>query len=374
MSSFVLRQDYNELAKSVHSISGAITTVFLFTRLWAKTNKFSGLWRDDYILIGAWASLLMGNGLAAAAPTVYGYNALDGLGRGAEVHCASVTFMYLAIALSKTAFSTTLLRLTGGWIKAVIWFIIILVWAFNLALMVLTWLEVCDAHFKYSTLPTKCVSAATAIWVQAGNAACMLAADIALAAMPWFVTSRVQYIPDKERWAVATCMSLVGLSGLVGIGKIVVASYIPTHEQGKVDFTYGIVAYCCIHQGEAAIYIIAQALPILRVLLQGPLESESDSPPVEFFATIKSTKTNSLAADEVVVHGSVELLQLRSGRIVTAQSEEGRAFRKAGVLKRAGVGQGRGSPAAVGNSVNDEVHRIWADMGLSMRAWAPQAS
>lgn len=188
-------------------------------------------------MIGAWASLLLGNGLAAAAPTVYGYNALDGLGRGAEVHCASVTFMYLAIALSKTAFSATLLRLTGGWTKAAIWFILILVWIFNLALMVLTWLEVCNAHFKYSTLPTKCVSAATAIWVQAGNAACMLAADIALAAMPWFVTRKVEFIPHKERWAVAGCMSLVGLSGLVGIGKIVVASYIPTHEQGKVDFT-----------------------------------------------------------------------------------------------------------------------------------------
>lgn len=188
-------------------------------------------------VIGALASLLMGNGLAAAAPTVYGYNALDGLGRGAEVHCASVTFMYLAIALSKTAFSTTLLRLTSGWTKAVVWFILFLVWIFSLALMILTWLEVCNAHFKYSTLPTKCVSAATAIWVQAGNAACMLAADVALAAMPWFITRKVEYVPDKESWAVATCMSLVGLSGLVGIGKIVVASYIPTNEQGKVDFT-----------------------------------------------------------------------------------------------------------------------------------------
>lgn len=49
MSSFVLRQDYNELAKTVHSISGSITTVFLVTRLWAKTTKYRGLWRDDYI-------------------------------------------------------------------------------------------------------------------------------------------------------------------------------------------------------------------------------------------------------------------------------------------------------------------------------------
>lgn len=49
MSSFVLRQDYNELAKTVHSLSGYLTTVFLATRLWAKVTKCKGLWRDDYI-------------------------------------------------------------------------------------------------------------------------------------------------------------------------------------------------------------------------------------------------------------------------------------------------------------------------------------
>lgn len=49
MSSFVLRSGYAELAKKVHSISGSVTTVFLFTRLWARSTQHGGLWRDDYI-------------------------------------------------------------------------------------------------------------------------------------------------------------------------------------------------------------------------------------------------------------------------------------------------------------------------------------
>lgn len=49
MSSFMLRSGYAELAKKVHSISGSVTTIFLFTRLWARSSRHGGLWRDDYI-------------------------------------------------------------------------------------------------------------------------------------------------------------------------------------------------------------------------------------------------------------------------------------------------------------------------------------
>lgn len=48
-SSFMLRSGYAELAKKVHSISGSVTTIFLFTRLWARSSRHGGLWRDDYI-------------------------------------------------------------------------------------------------------------------------------------------------------------------------------------------------------------------------------------------------------------------------------------------------------------------------------------
>lgn len=49
LDSFFLRSGSEELAKMIHSLSGAVTTIFLFTRLWARTSLYKGLWWDDYI-------------------------------------------------------------------------------------------------------------------------------------------------------------------------------------------------------------------------------------------------------------------------------------------------------------------------------------
>lgn len=49
LESFFLRSGSEELAKAIHSLSGAVTTIFLFTRIWARTSLYKGLWWDDYI-------------------------------------------------------------------------------------------------------------------------------------------------------------------------------------------------------------------------------------------------------------------------------------------------------------------------------------
>lgn len=49
LDSFFLRSGSEELAKAIHSLSGAVTTIFLFTRIWARTSLYKGLWWDDYI-------------------------------------------------------------------------------------------------------------------------------------------------------------------------------------------------------------------------------------------------------------------------------------------------------------------------------------
>lgn len=49
LDSFFLRSGSEELAKAIHSVSGVVTTIFLFTRLWARTSLYKGLWWDDYI-------------------------------------------------------------------------------------------------------------------------------------------------------------------------------------------------------------------------------------------------------------------------------------------------------------------------------------
>lgn len=90
-------------------------------------------------MIAAWACLLVSNGLAAASP-VYGFNVLDGTAHGVTIQFSAVCFMDVAIALSKTAFATTLLRLTRGRRdKAILWATIVVVNSFNLAMVVANW-------------------------------------------------------------------------------------------------------------------------------------------------------------------------------------------------------------------------------------------
>ncbi|KAK7704430.1 hypothetical protein SLS64_008617 [Diaporthe eres] len=237
---FVLRSGYVELAKVVHSTCGSLTTVFLFTRLWARVQHYHGLWRDDYILIAAWVCLLISNGFGAAGPA-YGFNVLDGSPRGQAIHFTAVSFMYGAIALSKTAFAITLLRLTSGWrSKGLLWLVMVLTNTFNLALFILTWLDICDTQFDLSHLPGRCIPMSVATWLHLGATLNSLVCDIILTCYPWWIISQVAYIPTKEKWGVAASMGLVGFAILVEIAKIIIFSMIPVHKHGEVDYTFRI--------------------------------------------------------------------------------------------------------------------------------------
>ncbi|KAJ0114817.1 hypothetical protein J7T55_004559 [Diaporthe amygdali] len=323
VSPFVLRSGYIELAKVVHSTCGSLTTVFLFTRLWARVQHYHGLWRDDYVLIAAWVCLLLSNGFGAAGPA-YGFNVLDGSAHGQVIHFTAVSFMYAAIALSKTAFAITLLRLTSGRrSKGILWLVMVLTNSFNLALFILTWLDICDTRFDLAHIPGRCISMFVATWLHMGAAINSLLCDLILTCYPWWIISQVAYIPPREKWGVTASMSLVGVSILVEIAKIIIFSLIPADKHGEVDYTYGVVAVCCFHQAEAAVFIIAQTIPVIRVMFQSDHTSHRST------TSSRAVSTKSKTAKPAPVNEgtrSVELLQLPSGRIVTADSDEGRAF------------------------------------------------
>lgn len=46
--SWMLRSDYAKLAKTFNAVGAPVSTVFLFTRIWARTTQYRGLWWDDY--------------------------------------------------------------------------------------------------------------------------------------------------------------------------------------------------------------------------------------------------------------------------------------------------------------------------------------
>lgn len=70
---------------------------------------------------------------------------------------------------------------------------------------------------------------------------------------------------------------------------------------------------------------------------------------------------------------SVELVQLPSGKIVQANSEEGKAFKASQANEGVTIPQTQ-LQQTTGFNMDDEVHRMWADMGLSRRAWSQSPS
>lgn len=139
-------------------------------------------------------------------------------------------------------------------------------------------------------------------------------------------------------------------------------------------------------QAEITIYIAAQTMPLIRVMLQGrssSTESARSRPAISPTSPSDKGKSPVTGLDNVQqARASVELVQLPSGRIVAATSEEGKAVKTSEAERT--VGQPRAAqepgttteanPRVSGVTVNDEVHRIWAEMGLSRRAWSQSPS
>lgn len=136
-------------------------------------------------------------------------------------------------------------------------------------------------------------------------------------------------------------------------------------------------------QAEITVYIVAQTIPLLRVLSFKKKKNSNTSrhdTRITSVAEIGKGKAQATVVSELR-QPSIELVQLASGKIVAADSEEGKQFQASQPTGKqpAGVVQSAGSttqvspetknhvPAAAPernsvNSVEDEVHRLWADM------------
>lgn len=149
----------------------------------------------------------------------------DGPPAGLRAHAASFTCMYAAIALSKTAFAATLLRLTSSGAsnsrkhRVRIQGIVVVVCGFNAAMMVLSWLSLCDSLETGLEVSGRCVPVPLAVSLHLGNCITGLVADVLLAAFPWRIMREIPYIPEREKWGVSLAMSLVGLAAFLGVAK-----------------------------------------------------------------------------------------------------------------------------------------------------------
>jgi hypothetical protein len=127
----------------------ALCTIFLGLRVWCKFWRQNGLWWDDYALLGSWVCRRptwlspLGNGLtefklALLADIIFttimitiGYGKhgdhtkLEDVPTMATFGMLGGIVVVVAVVWSKTSFGITLLRISDGWVKKFVWFIII---------------------------------------------------------------------------------------------------------------------------------------------------------------------------------------------------------------------------------------------------------
>ncbi|KAJ4391652.1 hypothetical protein N0V93_005271 [Gnomoniopsis smithogilvyi] len=388
LDSLMLRSGYGELAKAIHSSFASITTVFLLTRIWSRKSQHKGLWWDDWLLVAAWICLLIGNGSNAAAPS-YGFNIITGTPHGWRLVFTSITCFYIGGAFAKTAFGVTLLRLSSGRTKILLGAIIVITWAFAITLGIVTWIPICDTKSEEVGLKGQCVQIGTLLWIHIGSTICTIFADVVLSYLPWRILRSI-HIPSGEKWGVGSSMSLVGLSALICIVRLGFAGYcegygnMPAGEEKK-DWSYGAIVIWALLQAEVAVYIIAQVIPLLRVMVLGE-GSKASLRPSALAEPARAQRTDKGKSPAIglgsITEVGVELVQLSSGKIVPADSEEARIERETTEASK----REAQTPEAIvpsepppqeeygGPDLDDEVHRKWSDMGLSRRAWSKTPS
>ncbi len=145
--------DYGPELNAITGLMLVLSASFVFTRIYLKISQHRNLWWDDYILVLAWVStrlavavclvadriadcppgqlilLVVGTLLCIEVSLGYGRHSWDisptDLPSVAVYGSVAGTLTILGSAFSKTSFALTLLRLPIGWLRYLVWFILI---------------------------------------------------------------------------------------------------------------------------------------------------------------------------------------------------------------------------------------------------------
>ncbi|KAK3377228.1 hypothetical protein B0T24DRAFT_511729, partial [Lasiosphaeria ovina] len=246
----------------------SVSLLFLGLRCGCKARYGKPFAVDDYILVVAWIFLVAYTGLVVSATK-------HGLGRHlktishadqVEAHRLLGTadfFVIISIAISKSSFAVTLLRLTfHTWHKALIWTIIItvnlLMW--TTAIFIFTSCTPLGRVWD-PTVPGTCWNSRRLLDYNVFSGAWSASMDFVLALFPWLLIMRLN-MRRVEKIGVCIAMSLGVLSGITGVIK---TAYI-NHSVG--EWTYQAIDLSIWAGAETAVVITAASIPFLRLALR----------------------------------------------------------------------------------------------------------
>ncbi|KAI0015037.1 hypothetical protein F4780DRAFT_784525 [Xylariomycetidae sp. FL0641] len=256
------------------TVSLAFVVLRLYCRLGGKTR---GLWLDDWILILAWLFLL-------SATTVVTHNVSLGFGeRIYEVDPnntamvgllgqVTLVLQVLGAVCSKTSWAITLMQVSRGWLRILVWGIIVSVNVFMVLSIILNFAQ-CTPSKKLwmPNIEGSCWSRDISPLFNIFSGVYSGCMDIALAMLPWIIIKQLQ-MRRAEKVGVAVAMSCGILAGATAFVK---SAYIPT--LGSMDPIHDVAPLEVWGAAEIAVTIIAASIPILRVFVRDVSSSLSTS-------------------------------------------------------------------------------------------------
>lgn len=245
-----------------------LAACFLGLRIYCKRLRNRGLWWDDHILVLSFICLVAQSALITFNTTIgYGKHIWDfhpkDLSMFLLMSNTSGFFSILAAMWSKTSFAMTVLRISDGWYKKFIWFIIISINATLGFGAVSTYIQCTPMEKLWTPLMVggKCWSKEFIIDYNIFTAAYSGTTDIILALLPWKIILTLT-LNKKEKIGVLLAMSMGVFAGVASFAKITQLSAI-----NKFDLIDGIWL-SVLATAESSITIMAASIPILRALFR----------------------------------------------------------------------------------------------------------
>ncbi|CAO2651838.1 Nn.00g001210.m01.CDS01 [Neocucurbitaria sp. VM-36] len=239
-------------------------SVFLALRVWIKTTRGHGLWWDDHILLVSWMILLANNTMISVEyATGYVTDTWDD-----RMHILiNITSCGTLIgqALTKTAFAVTLLKLTKGWQRWILWYCIGSMNLYMVVKVFFQWAKICgkpsyDVWYRLDM----CLDSKFRDDFKEGGNVYNIIMDFVLATFPWVITWKLD-MRKVEKIGLCVTMSL----GM--IVAIIAAIRTGWKDEGNVkdEWYFWRNAHSNIwYSSEIVGTIIVQCIPVMRPLLR----------------------------------------------------------------------------------------------------------
>ncbi|KAK4212306.1 hypothetical protein QBC37DRAFT_288319 [Rhypophila decipiens] len=241
----------------------AISSIFTTLRLYCRFSHSGSIWWDDYLLGAGWVVLLTGVCLQTAIfKAGYLVTAFTDPFIGPR-NLASDGCMKVALALVKTSFSLTVIRIAVGWPRWVVYICIAVVNLTCFVHTVLVWRANCGTEEAWAFKP--CWDRNSGVWMGLIGGVISAATDFILTLVPLTIIWGLQ-MKKIEKIGVALAMSVGLFAGIISAVKAA-ESYNVVTVVGTA-FSYRLATLSIWIHAEPNAAIVASCIPVLRIFFR----------------------------------------------------------------------------------------------------------